>query len=167
MAPTSRPLSQEEPGSWVQSHFLAQTATDTVGVSLPLGCGRPKSQEISGKIPATEALRAPQLGVPLRGHWTLSSPGPQRPGVPFPGPLPSPGPWHEGREVTRLLEMGSVRVCGLFSAAGQGLCSAPGRFWLCSQAARTDPVEMGAENPEGREDRESRESWALIPSRVL
>lgn len=46
----------------MQSHVLARTATDTVGVSLPLGRGRPRSQEISGEIPATEALRAPSWG---------------------------------------------------------------------------------------------------------
>lgn len=46
----------------MQSHVLARTATDTVGVSLPLGRGSPRSQEISGEIPAMEALRAPSWG---------------------------------------------------------------------------------------------------------
>lgn len=56
---------------------------------------------------------------------------------------------------------------GLSNAAGQGLCSSPGRFWLCSQAAQMDPVEMDAKNPEGRGEPESREGGALLPSRVL
>lgn len=68
--------SSEEPRSWCR---------------VPSRLGRPFTQRAccclsavedgSGEMPATEALRAPQLAVPLRGRWTLGSPRPQRPGL--------------------------------------------------------------------------------------